>query len=721
MSRCRARIVLLGPAALLLAVTAPFSSSASPSAGEAGRIGEGREVVVVVDTSTSMRRHDSRRYTVQILRILADLLPDEDALTVIRMPKRDHCASPPDPRLAFRLRTSDRLAFDRGLDHHLSFDTGTHFSTPLRTATAILDDSSDQQRLLLVLADAGGLGRCADTLTRELKASRRSGVRLAAVHLGRGSGAFDGNPAFESTATARNAEGLVAAVALVYQRFLGGRQVQNGRVSGGRIETEVAPHVALAFLVVAADGDVGPVRPAAASGSGLADRGELDLDYRSGGSTRGLDGRRRSYRIVRLDRPERGVWRFDLPELRDRAGWMLVQESALGVRHVAGEPWVAGQPARLVVEVFDRATGQRLEDPESLPGLELTAEQGGRSLRFRDDGEDGDAVAGDGLYSVRIVPIPESIPSSVPGKPPEARTWRVRLRSELFDQTFTVTPEITAGTLELAAPDALDFGVLEGGSSAEAVLDLSASRVVGIYPLRLGSDLEARRLALEIDAGRGYERLEGALLQLTASRLRFPIRVHAASCPQAVPTEAAHRLWLEDAGARAVDSGRKKAGRGDAGGRLAEIPIEVRVIADPWLTCWWPVLALGAGAMAAAVTLHGFLVPSRFSPRAGLQLAQEEALDEGFFHPFRAQRRSGSGFYRDAHLFLQADFRLSSSAAGALARLRARGSGVQLLPLGQLLRRTADGEWEPLGTEERPLRPGVPHRAGDLFFELRNG
>ena len=84
---------------------------------------------------------------------------------------------------------------------------------------------------------------------------------MAAINIGSSAGAFDRNPAFDFTTAAENPEELVKSVAEVYQRFLGKRKVQTGRVQGGGVEVEVDALVREAFLVVAADGPVSRLEP----------------------------------------------------------------------------------------------------------------------------------------------------------------------------------------------------------------------------------------------------------------------------------------------------------------------------------------------------------------------------------------------------------------------------------------------------------------------------
>jgi hypothetical protein len=355
-----------------------------------------RHLAIVVDTSGSMQSADPRRYTMQLSQVLSDLLDTGDELSVIRMPGElfSFCSEGVTPSLVLRLDPGDRAVFKQRLDQFITFDTGTYFAAPIRTAISLLPQDQDEQRMLLIIADSGGLGNCESVLTQEMLALKGNGVTVAAINIGSSSGAFDSNPAFDFTTAALDAQGLIEAVALVYQRFLGAKQVQTGRVQG-EISVEIAPYVHEAFLVVAADGPISAIEQLPGNPSAAT----IDLNHRGGGATKGLDGVLRGYRIVRLERPVSGRWRFRAVGTGDDAGWMLLQDSAVGARLVSPTTLPRGAAAPIEVELFDQRTGARITDSSKLPGLQTELEVDGRKLTFRDDGSGGDRQAGDGVLT----------------------------------------------------------------------------------------------------------------------------------------------------------------------------------------------------------------------------------------------------------------------------------------------------------------------------------
>lgn len=760
-----------------------------------------RRLAIIVDTSSSMSTNDRQRYTMQLSQVLSDLVDAGDDLFVLRMPPEhlSSCSQGPMSSLVLRLDPSNRGGFKQQLDRLIRFDTGTYFAAPIRTAISLLPKEPDTQRMLVVIADSGGLGSCEDGLTRELLQLKSEGTAIAAINLGSSSGAFDRNPAFDFTTAALDAQGLIEAVALVYQRFLGAKKVQTGQVKG-EISVEIAPYVEEAFLVVAADGPIGSIEQAGGNPSAA----RIDLNHRGGGETRGLDTVLRGYRIVRLERPAAGRWRFRAARVVDDAGWMLLQDSSVGVRLVSSPVIPKNVNTPIEVELFDERTGKRITDTTGLPGLDVTLEVDGRRITFRDDGQSGDRQARDGILTATTTfdkagdqPLTAHLQSAfldrkVPmtAKVIEAR-WRVDIgtakRAEVDrpvslsvtlhpigssatlrppdridvltggaviqlrddgragdgqagDRRFTGTwtpnqtgtfqldyvpvggslaAQVTAplqvlGRIRFGAPVPVDFGRLESESVGTRQLDLTNADVRGTFDIQVSTAFERQRSVLEIDLGNGWIplRKEPQTLRLAeGDRRTWPLRLRVGGCPEAHPAGQKFEIVLTGTSADGKPV------------RLA-VPVTAEIVPDPWLHCWWPVIAAVLGVLLVGIIIHGYWSPSRFPPRLGVVLSPEEDINEGFFHPIRAHRGSGSGFYRDASIYICQDFRLSNKPHNALARLRADHKLVRIESLSGagVWRQNAEGDWEQIPAGESTARFGHLYRndPATLFFELRN-
>jgi hypothetical protein len=755
-----------------------------------------KRVAIIIDTSGSMNSSDRPRYTVQLSQIISDLLSSGDELSVTRLPLVERsCSDGPDRSLSIRLNAGPNFRSDLG--RLISYGGDNNFASPVRTAIESLGFDRAQQRLLLFIADSGGLGNCDTVLTREMMRLHASGALIAAVNIGSSTGAFETNPAFDFRTPALDSEQLVRSVAQVYQKFLGAKKVQTGRVSGGSVTVQIDPYVREAFLVVAADGEVAPMQQAAGNPSAAS----IDLDVHGGGHTVGLDRVTRGYRIVRMERPTAGRWTFSAPGLRATAGWMLLQDYAVGLRFTTTKV-PANTPSVLQVELIDEQTGQRITGTNPIQGLSITVDVDGKTVTLTDDGKNGDSTAGDGVYTgthtfgkpgKAALPVhltsdiidrtflleTETIESSFkltsltvkkmeagtaglvkvrlepvgnPSKNPEALDLEIagsRLRltddgkggdERPGDGIYSVewTPSIVGnipwtasgpasmmvvpvtgaidviGRLVFARPGPCALGELRSHSQGSATLDLSASQVFGSVNVEFTSNLNLDGAVLEADFGSGWQPVTGKPISLALDQARaraWPVRVRVGGCPQAT---AARQYVIEIA-------------HTNAAGKLEKIeaPLEVTVIPDSFLTCWWPLIVAVLGVIAVGVIIYGFISPSRFPRQAGVMLSPEADINaEGFFHPIRAQRASGPGFYRDAAIYIAQDFRLSGKSSGALARLRADRKLIRIRPVdgASLWKQSADGEWIELPAEESIARAGILYRndSSSLFFEIRN-
>ena len=782
---------------LALLLAAPIQAGGDDQAP--GRIR--RHVAVVLDTSTSMREevNDRPRLAIQAIKILADLLGPADDLTLAWMPDSPACTEQPDPGRRLDRLARDSDGFKRALDERARYGGPTNFIAPLLTAREALEGTQDRQRLLIVVSDAGR-DTCRSDSSRVLGALRAAGVRTAVVSLG-----AKGRPVhsdYEIRTRAQNPTELLAAIGEIYQRFLGAKAPDSGRLSPGapRIEAEVAPFVDDVFLLVAAEGPVGEIR--AEPGNPAADT--VEPGYRAGETT-GLDGLTRGYRILRLRRPAAGTWRFAVTGLSSEAGWYLIQDFSISLRVHLPPTAVQGGETLVTAELIDDRTGQRIQRPGQIPGLTLKAQLDGQEFVFRDDGQVGDQAAEDGLMSARIgfrrggpvalrvqlssrylqaeqhgqveverapwglevltppqtivgastqvgvrlkrggepaaLPLPERVSARLAdgrtlplrddgregdrsaGDGVYGRAWiperigdePIEYRAEGGGQSVTTRGQVVVkGSLVFGTPGALQFGRLTGRSQAEAMLDLGFVQARGRFELMLSSGFSHSGAILEVDVGKGFEALSGPGLSVgfpPDGRQAYPVRLRVGNCPAAVGPDQAGALVVA-----AVD------GHGQT--LRAAVPIRVEIVADHWLRCWWPVIAVILLALLAAFVLYGVIGPARFPRTLAVILSPEADLDEGYPFNIRAQKGARSGFYRDARIHITTDFQLRRSATGALVRLRADRLGVYILPLPgtAVLSLDADNRWEPVSTEqETKVRFSTLYKnaAGTLFFEFR--
>lgn len=343
-----------------------------------------RKVAVIVDTSSSMRQNDRPRYSAQVAKILSDLMGDQDHYAVLRMPSyarrvagipllgTEDCQALADPTLMHEWNAAGRLSYKDGLDNLVQFNAaGTYFSADVHTALPFLGTSG--QRLLLIVTDAevSDVG-CTDQAQEEIARFRASGATTALINVGQGAG-FQNSNAFTFQRAAPDSRNLIAAVAEIYQRFLGSQKLVQGNWQGSAT-LPVDPHVKAAYFIAAADGSVGALRGAPNNPSA-----QIDYNYRGGGETTGVDGRQRGYRIAHLVNPSAGTYTFQATSGNDPGGWILIQEYAIGLRSATEGPVAPGTPSKVRFELFDERNGRPITDTSSQPDLRVTVTLDGKT------------------------------------------------------------------------------------------------------------------------------------------------------------------------------------------------------------------------------------------------------------------------------------------------------------------------------------------------------
>lgn len=360
-----------------------------------------KRVAVVVDTSGSMQSNDPGRHAVLAAQLLADLLDDSDAYSVVRLADGEMFGC-----VMEQANSSLEVVFDGNRRRHsksridglIGYDGGNHFCAPVRTALRTVSGGpADAKRMILFVADADDFGTGGSVLRSELSQFGSSGGLVASLTVRDDSlGEFVGPP-FTYAERARSSKGIVLGLAKLYQRFIGSANIQSGALRE-TIELNVDPFVSSAYVVVADRGRVAAPLPRVPHPS----VGTVDANYRGGGVVSGLDGIERSYAITRLERPESGKWTFDVRGGGGEGGWMFIQEYAIGIRAVADLVVPVGVPSEVVVELFDVDKRSPITDLRELEGAEVYLEHEGRTVRLNDDGTNGDAVAGDGRFTGQI-------------------------------------------------------------------------------------------------------------------------------------------------------------------------------------------------------------------------------------------------------------------------------------------------------------------------------
>ncbi len=279
--------------------------------------------------------------------------------------------------------------------------------------------------------------------------------------------------------------------------------------------------------------------------------------------------------------------------------------------------------------------------------------------------------------------------------------------------TVTLALELLpTGFARLGDQPPAQFGSITRKAESTATIVPQLTDRGGTPSLRLSTDFDARGATLQIADGDRWITLDAAGTEIPLPEDAGPIRlrVRTGGCIDELSPGRFRLFWQTH----------------DRDGEIsrAEAPIEIKLKPTPWWICLLPWLIAMAIALALAFVIYGFIRPARFPRQLGVQIADEEDVDQGFFIWIRKQRGTGIGFYRDARAYVRSDFRVNGKAGSALAKLRADRGRVMIQPMqGNAIERlTADDVWEELPKDETTAWVGTLYRAEvrSLFFMLRN-
>lgn len=706
--------------------TLPFAVAAAllagASAARAARTATA-DVVVVVDTSTSMREPgmDPQRTSLLVSKLLADISPG--SLAVVRLldlhddaellpsrntgkfapctedpsrqceavePANDWWAEARRRRLGALVRPAPAdAAYKQALEAHLSQRIhNSLFDLALRSAQGVLDEwrqghpgAAGVPQTVIWLSD--GRSDNESLVGEAVRDLTQAGVAVEAVVFGRGDTRLPLRLGLATHQVKTPAE-LMRAFAGAFRRIVQAPYEMDSLLASAPT-FEMKRGVDEAWVVVYGDDTLSSAEVEGPGGVVTADHA---ADRWPGAG---------AYRVAYLQHPPAGSWRIRAQGGGAATAYAVVQRSSLAPALLAPARAISGTPVTVEAAVVT-AGGEPLRDPAILREATLAAEVAGATVPLHDDGRDGDRQPGDGRYSGRAT-------FSGLGKQPV----RVHLVTPLVDRWTTASVEVSGRFLADGKPIEVDLGRLGPGKEVCRPLRLAAIHdgQVPFVVAALARPPRGHTLSIAVPKGRLRDGDEPRLIGPADA-----LAVCLATGSRVASSMAGGEPWLALRVAESRDP-------------RQQVTIRLRWRVDGlgfWARWWWLVLLI-AIALLVAFVVAGYVVPARFQRSLALVFAPDrDELDEQSPQPLRQWRGVGIGFYRDARAFLHADFRLSGNPRGALAALEAKSSGTRVLPgRGMSLQREAlDGGWEPVDPAGRTARAGDVYRVGDRgpFFRL---
>lgn len=669
------------------------------------------DVVVLVDTSTSMsqRDMDPQRSSLLVTKLLVDIVPGD--LAAVRLldlaqdkqwlPSRNTgrmmpCSEDPSKQCNqveplgdwYRDTREKRYGvlvrpvrgdngFKQRLDSHLSqVINNTMFGLAFRAGQGVFDSHGTSNTLRIVIWLSDGNTDDPNELAKVVRELTDAGVIIEPVVFGHGNVRL-ANSLGLSPKQARNPAELIKAFADAFRRIVQAPYEVDNLVAA-QPSFEMKPSVDEAWIVVYGDDSLGEVMIDSPGGPRRADSAE---------------GRREgagAYRVLYVQQPTPGTW-----AVRATGGgpvaYAVVQRSALTPMLLEPQTALAGVPVALIAGIGSEPGGSALSANDLPEGVSLEAEINGRTIRLVDDGTNGDATAHDGHFSSMIT-------FEELGEVPVI----VRARSTLLDRLVRGKVTVTGMFRARGGPVDVDLGNFT--APGEACRDFRAdAEQAGVLPFELDA---ARSLPsghkFEIRGTRGVLRTGGGAVPHGPSEELKLCLVASTQAPSSAGF-GEHWLDLRLAGSNAIDS-------------RVSLNVRWNLRGLTWWERWRSLIITILIILLLLFCIYGYVEPKRFPRALAVTFVPErEEVDEQTPQPVVQWPGVGIGWYRDARACLHPNFRLTGKLHGAMAVLSAISDGTEVRPGGGyvLYRETIDSEWEPVASAGRRIVSGEVYRVAE--------
>lgn len=669
-------------------------------------------VVVIADSSESMRTNDPGNAAVLVSRLFADIVPGRFA--VVRLVdatqdgsqlggknagRQEPCRDNPkktcnimmiDPDLLRRkaeggmfalIRPAQRDAtFKQRLDSHLNPSaSGSDYAPSFLSARKILGEgvSPDVPRSLILLTDGvfDDWAQEAKVIATDLK---QSGALVQPIVFHGGNDAqlkeiglkdseidkVDGSP-----------RSIIKAFAQAFRRVV---------QAPYRVDKDLAndptfdmkPRVEEAWVVVYGDDTLGAVQ---LFGPGVTKTADFATDSHHG----------YTYRVAFLSGPPAGKWSLKVKGGGRGTAFAVIQRSAI-VPVLDAPPKVnPGIPFPVTVTLHAGAGGPVLKAGDLPEAVKVTLQIDGRTVELKDNG-DGKYTAAVQTQSAGTTPL------------------RVRAFSEEFLDRSVSGSVFSEGSIAFDPRIVeIDIGTNKAGTAI--------CRPIPYHGSVQGSPVMELRIARSLPPGYSLEwrSASGSHRTGVSSALRSGEAVNLC----VVTDSGAPELAFDGA----TSATWQMAGTSAASGQL-ELRLRGTIIALTWWERWWRVLLLILFILAVITFIYGFIKPNRFSRSLCIVVAAEQGeLDQLTPVSVRTRRGVRIGWYRDARACIHPDFKVNGTARGAAALLRAGQRGfVSVVGHGSTVFREASDQWDAIGEKGRHASMGDTYRISEQgpFFRL---
>ena len=152
------------------------------------------------------------------------------------------------------------------------------------------------------------------------------------------------------------------------------------------------------------------------------------------------------------------------------------------------------------------------------------------------------------------------------------------------------------------------------------------------------------------------------------------------------------------------------------------VPLVFKLEATPFITCWWRVIASIIGAIILIIIVNGFVRPKDFDSEEVIRLAQKEkGLSRAPGRRLRELPGGRRGFYRDARVaFDGTGNAIRGKSGAALVLTAARGDPMVTGASGLEMKDPRTRKWTPVDASDGAiyLRRSIVYRTGEFCFRM---
>jgi hypothetical protein len=671
------------------------------------------DVVVLDDTSGSMRNNDPQNAVVLVTRLFADIVPgklaavrlfdiarDRGSIKVEETGKSEPC--PDDPTRQCQIMSVGPDALGKVLSQHLLLtrrngrgDAGFKGRLPDLLRPSAMDTEyqysfasieqlfrenaspPETQRLVVWLSDGAPDAGDWDQAKPYLEKLLAQGVAVRALIFKSGKTERVQQAGIRPNLVDGTPSDLMRAFADIFRQIMNAPYGVDGVVAS-KPDFEIKPRMEDAWVVIYGDETLSS---ASMTGGGQTVQADYASDHYNGSA----------YRVAYMKNPPPGNWTVHVNGGGPGASYAVIQRSTLAPFVFPTADVVPGVPFPLTASVRSGQGGVDLLPSELPEPVILDATYEGQTIHLNDDGSNGDEKKDDGRYT-NMLTAQRTGPMVV----------TVRAHNSFLDRTVKVEINARGFFRYSGGPVTVDFGSLKAGQSVCLNLEVHADQQ-GMIPfeLRPVTSLPAS-LALELRANGKRSSAGGVAISAMPQDQK---QVCLETGRYAADSQSNAQNWVKLA----------VSGRQDK-----ESTVELRMT---WsvrsLTFWekwgWLILLILA-ILFVWFIIYGYIKPYRFPN--GLALCYAPAIDElddQTPQPVKLWRGVGIGFYRDARACLRDDFRINDQVKGATAILQAGPRRGVLVKAGSraLYREVGVDEWESMPPAGRRAGQGEIYRIGE--------